>query len=79
VWSLSLEDARAALGRTQGRARHHLAEDAGSALEGGRLQYVGQIAHQQGDSKRALLMLRRAVDEDPSLTVAKALLDELQG
>jgi hypothetical protein len=24
-------------------------------------------------------MLRRAVDEDPSLTVAKALLDELQG
>ena len=42
-------------------------------------QYLGEIAHQQGDSKRAVLMLRRAVDEDPSLTVARALLDELQG
>jgi tetratricopeptide (TPR) repeat protein len=42
-------------------------------------QYLGEIAHQQGDAKRAVLMLRRAVDEDPSLTVAKALLDELQG
>ena len=42
-------------------------------------QYLGEIAHQQGDTKRAVLMLRRAVDEDASLTVARALLDELQG
>jgi tetratricopeptide (TPR) repeat protein len=41
-------------------------------------QYLGEIAHRQGDAKRAILLLRRALDEDPSLDAAKALVGQLR-
>jgi tetratricopeptide (TPR) repeat protein len=41
-------------------------------------QHLGEIAHHQGDKKRALLMLKRAVDEDATLTSARAMLEALQ-
>jgi tetratricopeptide (TPR) repeat protein len=41
-------------------------------------QYLGEIARQQGDRKRALMLLKRAVDDDPSLASARALLDALE-
>jgi tetratricopeptide (TPR) repeat protein len=39
--------------------------------------WLGHIAQQQGDVKRAVVMLKRAVDEDPSLDDARAMLDAL--
>jgi golgin subfamily B member 1 len=39
---------------------------------------LGQIAREQGDTKRAALLLKRAIDEDPSLASARALLAALQ-
>jgi predicted Zn-dependent protease len=42
-------------------------------------QYLGEIAHRQGDPKRAVMLLRRALDEDPSLEVARSLLGDLRG
>ena len=42
-------------------------------------QKLGEIAHMQGDTKKALLLLKRAVDDDPSLDEARALLQSLQG
>ncbi len=42
-------------------------------------QHLGEIAHQQGDQKRAVVMLKRAVDEDPGLQEARDLLQRLQG
>jgi tetratricopeptide (TPR) repeat protein len=41
-------------------------------------QYLGEIASHQGDRKRALLLLKRAIDDDPSLSTARALYDALQ-
>jgi thioredoxin-like negative regulator of GroEL len=41
-------------------------------------KHLGEIAYQQGDSKRAVVMLKRAVDEDPSLEEARALLQQIQ-
>jgi tetratricopeptide (TPR) repeat protein len=41
-------------------------------------EQLGQIAREQGDNKRAALLLKRAIDEDPSLASARALLEELQ-
>jgi tetratricopeptide (TPR) repeat protein len=41
-------------------------------------QYLGEIAQKQGDTKRALMLLKRAVDDDPSLSSAKALLSQLK-
>jgi tetratricopeptide (TPR) repeat protein len=41
-------------------------------------QYLGEIAQKQGDVKRALMLLKRAVDDDPSLASAKALLSQLK-
>jgi tetratricopeptide (TPR) repeat protein len=41
-------------------------------------EQLGQIAREQGDNKRAALLLKRAIDEDPNLTSARALLAELQ-
>ncbi len=41
-------------------------------------QHLGEIARQQGDTKRAIMLLKRAVDDDPSLVSARALLDALQ-
>jgi tetratricopeptide (TPR) repeat protein len=36
-------------------------------------QYMGDIAHRQGDPKRALVLLKRALTEDPSLESARTL------
>ncbi|MCA9584173.1 MAG: tetratricopeptide repeat protein [Myxococcales bacterium] len=41
-------------------------------------QHLGEIARQQGDLKRAVVLLKRAIDDDPSLESARALLDALQ-
>jgi tetratricopeptide (TPR) repeat protein len=41
-------------------------------------QYLGEIARKQGDAKRALLLLRRAVTEDPSLEGAHALIAAIE-
>jgi Tfp pilus assembly protein PilF len=41
-------------------------------------QHLGEIAHQQGDSRRAMMLLKRAIDDDPTLEQARALLDQLQ-
>lgn len=41
-------------------------------------QRLGEIAHTQGDVKKALLLLKRAVDDDPSLESAKQLLAQLK-
>jgi tetratricopeptide (TPR) repeat protein len=41
-------------------------------------QYLGEIARQQGDNKKAMLLLKRAIDDDPTLQSARALLDALQ-
>jgi predicted Zn-dependent protease len=40
-------------------------------------QYMGEIARKQGDVKRAVMLLKRAVQEDATLTGARALLDHL--
>ena len=42
-------------------------------------QYLGEIAQQQGDAKRAMLLLKRAIDDDPSLETARTLLEQLRG
>jgi tetratricopeptide (TPR) repeat protein len=41
-------------------------------------QHLGEIAQRQGDSKRAVAFLKRAVTEDPELQTAKALLDAIE-
>ncbi len=41
-------------------------------------QYLGEIAHRQGDARRAVLLLRRALDEDPSLEAARTLVEQLR-
>ncbi len=41
-------------------------------------QHLGEIARHQGDTKRAMMLLKRAIDDDPSLESARALLDALQ-
>ncbi len=41
-------------------------------------QHLGEIARQQGDSKRAMMLLKRAIDDDPSLESARAILEALQ-
>ncbi|HSO39432.1 MAG TPA: tetratricopeptide repeat protein, partial [Labilithrix sp.] len=41
-------------------------------------QHLGEIARQQGDVKRAMMLLKRAIDDDPTLESARALLDALQ-
>jgi golgin subfamily B member 1 len=40
-------------------------------------QHLGEIARQQGDVKRAMMLLKRAVDDDPTLQSARELLEEL--
>jgi predicted Zn-dependent protease len=40
--------------------------------------HLAEIAHHQGDKKKAVLMAKRAYDEDPSLEGARAMLDSLQ-
>jgi tetratricopeptide (TPR) repeat protein len=41
-------------------------------------QYLGEIARLQGDRKRAIMLLKRAVDDDPTLGSARALLEQLE-
>jgi tetratricopeptide (TPR) repeat protein len=41
-------------------------------------QYLGEIARQQGDVRRAMMLLKRAIDDDPTLENARLLLDQLQ-
>jgi tetratricopeptide (TPR) repeat protein len=41
-------------------------------------QYLGEIARQQGDSKRAMLLLKRAIEDDPALETARRLIEELR-
>lgn len=41
-------------------------------------QRLGEIAHHQGDTRKAVLLLKRAVDDDPTLDSAKQLLSDLQ-
>ncbi len=41
-------------------------------------QHLGEIARQQGDVKRAMMLLKRAIDDDPTLESARQLLDALQ-
>ena len=41
-------------------------------------QYLGEIARQQGDVKRAVMLLKRAVDDDPTLSSARELLSQLK-
>lgn len=40
--------------------------------------YMGEIARQQGDPKRAAALLRRAISEDPSLDEARNLLEFIE-
>ncbi len=40
--------------------------------------HLGEIARHQGDARKAIMLLRRALDEDASLTAARALLEELE-
>jgi tetratricopeptide (TPR) repeat protein len=41
-------------------------------------QYLGEIARQQGDVKRAMMLLKRAIDDDPTLQSARTLLEAIQ-
>jgi tetratricopeptide (TPR) repeat protein len=41
-------------------------------------QYLGEIARQQGDAKRAMLLLKRAIEEDGSLEEARRMIEELR-
>jgi tetratricopeptide (TPR) repeat protein len=41
-------------------------------------QYMGEIAHKQGDAKRAMALLNRALAEDPSLEGARALVNAIE-
>ena len=41
-------------------------------------QHMGEIARRQGDPKRALMLLHRALTEDPSLEGARALVDAIE-
>src|SRR6185312_1864402 len=41
-------------------------------------QHLGEIARQQGDPRRAMMLLKRAIDDDPSLDQARQLLEQLQ-
>ncbi|HXX66386.1 MAG TPA: tetratricopeptide repeat protein, partial [Polyangiaceae bacterium] len=40
--------------------------------------YMGEIARQQGDPKRAIALLRRAISEDPTLEEARGLLEFIE-
>ncbi len=41
-------------------------------------QYMGEMARKQGDPKRALMLLKRALTEDPTLEGARALIDVIE-
>lgn len=41
-------------------------------------QHLAEIARHQGDTKRAMMLVKRAIDDDPTLESARALLEEMQ-
>ena len=41
-------------------------------------QHMGEIARKQGDPKRALMLVKRALAEDPTLEGARALVDAIE-
>ena len=41
-------------------------------------QHLGEIARQQGDLRRAIMLVKRATDEEPTLDSARQLLEQLQ-
>lgn len=41
-------------------------------------QHLAEIARHQGDSRRAMMLVKRAIDDDPALETARALLEALQ-
>ena len=54
--------------------------DAGSGITKGEVfYYLGEICMKQGDKAKAVQMLERAVENEPSLTRAKTMLTELKG
>ncbi len=77
--SVALEQGQLDLATRALRAITLLKEPATAPLSKGvAYQQLGEIARQQGDVKRAVLLLKRAIDDDPSLQSARALLDALQ-
>ncbi len=41
-------------------------------------QHLAEIARQQGDNKRAMMLVKRAIDDDPTLESARQFLETLQ-
>jgi tetratricopeptide (TPR) repeat protein len=77
--SLAMEHGQLDLATRALRAITLLREPASSPLPKAlAYQHLGEIARQQGDVKRAVLLLKRAIDDDPTLATARALLDALQ-
>jgi tetratricopeptide (TPR) repeat protein len=55
-----------------------LLKTAGAMSKAMAYQYMGEIARKQGDPKRALMLLKRAITEDPTLEGARALIDAIE-
>jgi hypothetical protein len=54
--------------------------DAQSGISKGEVfYYLGEISMKQGDKAKAVQMLERAVENEPSLARAKAMLSDLKG
>jgi tetratricopeptide (TPR) repeat protein len=77
--SLAMEQGQLDLATRALRAITLLREPSSSSLSRAlAYQHLGEVARQQGDFKRAVLLLKRAIDDDPTLASARALLDALQ-
>jgi tetratricopeptide (TPR) repeat protein len=76
--SVALEERHLDLATRALRAITLLKEPASSSLSKAlAYQKLGEIAREQGDVKRAVLLLKRAIDDDPTLDSARMLLDAL--
>jgi tetratricopeptide (TPR) repeat protein len=76
--SVALEERHLDLATRALRAITLLKEPASSSLSKAvAYQKLGEIAREQGDIKRAVLLLKRAIDDDPTLASARVLLDAL--
>jgi tetratricopeptide (TPR) repeat protein len=77
--SVAMEQGQLEVATRALRAITMLKAAAGSPISKGlAYQYLGEIARQQGDTKRAVMLLKRAIDDDPTLAGARAMLDALQ-
>jgi tetratricopeptide (TPR) repeat protein len=77
--SVALEQGQLDLATRALRAITLLKDPAGAPLSKAvAYQQLGEIARQQGDVKRAVLLLKKAIDDDPTLQSARVLLDALQ-